>query len=283
MDSMKQFAKILAGKFKEDNLTLLAASLAYYFLLSIFPLLIVGFAIIPYFDMTPDDALGMFATVMPQEIVSLLEENIIRLIETPRGGLLTVGIIGSLWSASNGINAFIQSSNEAFHVEETRSFIFVRLISLGLTLGLILSVVVAILVPVFGGMILKWMMDSTGLSAGMGFTLQLFRWGISIIVLTTFIMLLYRFAPNKKIPFRHILPGAFVASIIWQIISFGFSIYVSNFGNYSATYGTLGGIIILMIWFFLTGLILLFGASITAVHHRMQTEKKAGIHHAVNG
>lgn len=283
MDSMKQFAKILAGKFKEGNLTLLAASLAYYFLLSIFPLLIVGFAIIPYFDMTPDDALGMFTTVMPQEIVSLLEENIIRLIETPRGGLLTVGIIGALWSASNGINAFIQSSNEAFHVEETRSFIFVRLISLGLTLGLILSVVVAILVPVFGGMILKWMMDSTGLSARMGFILQLFRWGISIIMPTTFIMLLYRFAPNKKIPFRHILPGAFVASTLWQIISFGFSIYVSNFGNYSATYGTLGGIIILMIWFFLTGLILLLGASITAVHHRMQTEKKAGIHHATNG
>ncbi|MEI3600160.1 MULTISPECIES: YihY/virulence factor BrkB family protein [unclassified Oceanobacillus] len=282
MGKIKGFGKELLQKLKEDNITFLAAALAYYFLLAIFPLLIVGFAIIPYFNISADDALGFFSTVLPGEIASLFEENIVSLVETPRGGLLTVGIIGALWSASGGINAFIKSSNEAFDVEETRSFITVHLISLGLTIGLIISVIVAILLPVLGDVILRLVGSVIGLTTGMGVLLHILRWLISIIVLTTFIMLLYRFAPNKKISFKHIIPGALVASLLWQIISFGFSIYVSNFGNYSATYGTLGGVIILMTWFFLTGLILMLGASITVIYHRYKTHNATELHKAAN-
>ena len=282
MGKIKTTGKELLEKFKEDNITFLAAALAYYFLLAIFPLLIVGFAIIPYLNISADDALGFFSSVLPGEIASLFEENIINLIDTPRGGLLTIGIIGALWSASNGIDAFIKSSNEAFDVEETRSFIVVRLISLGLTIGLIISVVVAILLPVLGDVILQLVGSIIGITAGMGILLHVLRWLISIIVLTTFIMLLYRFAPNKKIPFKHIIPGALLASLLWQVISFGFSIYVSNFGNYSATYGTLGGVIILMTWFFLTGLILMLGASITVIYHRHKIQNAAELHKAAN-
>lgn len=282
MDKLIRYGKVLAAKVKEDNATLLAAALAYYFLLAVFPLLIVGFAIIPYFNISANEAMDFFSTILPAEIASLFEENIVNLIETPRGGLLTVGIIGALWSASNGINAFIKSSNEAFDVEETRSFIVVRLISLGLTIGLIISVIVAIMLPVLGNVILDLISSITGITTGMGILLQVLRWVISIVVLTTFIMLLYRFAPNKKITFKHILPGALIASLLWQIISFGFSIYVSNFGNYSATYGTLGGLIILMIWFFLTGLILMVGASITVIYHRYRIRNSADLHKAAN-
>lgn len=282
MNKLKKFGKTLGNKLNEDNTTLLAAALSYYFLLAIFPLLIVGFAIIPYFNISPDEALNFFATILPAEIANLFEENIISLIETPRGGLLTAGIIGALWSASNGINAFIKSSNEAFDVEETRSFIVVRLISLGLTIGLIISVLVAILLPVLGSVLVNLITSLTGISTGMGALLHVLRWVISIIVLTTFIMLLYRFAPNKNLPFKHIIPGALLASLLWQIISFGFSIYVSNFGNYSATYGTLGGVIILMIWFYLTGIILMLGASITVLYHRHKTQTNPDLNKAAN-
>lgn len=282
MEKVKELGKELLQKLREDNITLLAAALAYYFLLAIFPLLIVGFAIIPYFNISAEEAIGFFSTVLPGEIASLFEENIVSLVETPRGGLLTVGIIGALWSASGGINAFIKSSNEAFDVEETRSIITVRFISLGLTIGLIISVIVAILLPVLGDVILRLVGSVIGLTAGMGVLLHILRWLISIIVLTTFIMLLYRFAPNKKIPFKHIIPGALIASLLWQIISIGFSIYISNFGNYSATYGTLGGLIILMTWFFLTGLILMLGASITVIYHRYKTRNARELHKAAN-
>lgn len=282
MDKLKKLIKQFMEKFNENNVTLLAASLAYYFLLAIFPLLIVGFAIIPYLNISPDEAMEFFTGILPGEIADLFQENIVGLIETPRGGLLTVGIIGALWSASNGINAFIKSSNEAYDVEETRSFFVVRGISLALTLGMILSVGIAMLLPVFGDVILGFISSFLGISAGMEIVLQVSRWAISIVVLSAFIMLLYRIAPNKRIPFKHILPGAITASLLWQIISLGFSIYVSNFGNYSATYGSLGGVIVLMIWFFLTGLILMVGALITVMYHERKLRSEPEYSQAAN-
>lgn len=282
MNKLKNNIKIFMGKFNENNITLLAASLAYYFLLAIFPLLIVGFAIIPYFNISANEAMDFFSEILPSEIASLFQENIISLVETPRGGLLTVGIIGALWSASNGINAFIQSANEAFDVEETRSFITVKLISLALTVCMIVAVVVAIALPIFGDVILRFISSITGISAGTEILLHVLRWAISIVVLTAFIMLLYRFAPNKNLPLKHIIPGSLIASLLWQIISLGFSIYVSNFGNYSATYGSLGGIIVLMIWFFLTGIILLSGALLTVFYHKYKIRKEPDYHRAAN-
>lgn len=282
MDKLKKLIKQFMEKFNENNVTLLAASLAYYFLLAIFPLLIVGFAIIPYLNISPDEAMEFFTGILPGEIADLFQENIVGLIETPRGGLLTVGIIGALWSASNGINAFIKSSNEAYDVDETRSFFVVRGISLALTLGMILSVGIAMLLPVFGDVILGFISSFLGISAGMEIVLQVSRWAISIVVLSAFIMLLYRIAPNKRIPFKHILPGAITASLLWQIISLGFSIYVSNFGNYSATYGSLGGVIVLMIWFFLTGLILMVGALITVMYHERKLRSEPEYSQAAN-
>ncbi|WP_373894716.1 YihY/virulence factor BrkB family protein [Virgibacillus natechei] len=268
MDKMKNFAKDFISKFKEDDVPLLAAAQAYYYLLAIFPLIIVGFTIIPYFNINPNDAVNFIGNVLPSEIASVFEENIISLIETPQGGLLTVGILGALWAASNGINAFIKASNTAYDVEETRSFIVVRLIALGLTLGMIVALVVAFVLPMFGSIIISFLESLFGFPSAMSLLFQVLRWAISILVLTSLLMVLYRFAPNKRIPFKHIIPGALTASVLWQLISLGFSFYISNFGNYSATYGSLGGIIILMIWFFLTGLILMTGAIINVLYHR---------------
>ncbi|OZU87283.1 ribonuclease [Virgibacillus indicus] len=268
MSKFKSFGKDFMTKFKEDNVTLLAAAQAYYYLLSIVPLLVVCFALIPYFNINPADAVGFMKNALPSEIASIFEENIISIVETPQGGMLVIGIIGALWSASAGINAFIQASNQAYDVEETRNFIVVRLIALGLTFGMIIALVVAILLPVFGNVILGFLKSFLGLSESMSIVFQVLRWAVSIIILTGLLMILYRFAPNKNLPIKHIIPGALVASILWQLISLGFSFYVSNFGSYSATYGSLGGIIILMIWFFLTGLILMIGAITNVLFHR---------------
>ena len=282
MSQIKEFSKGFMERFKEDNVTLLAAALAYYFLLAVFPLLIVAFAIIPYFNISADDAMGFITSVVPGELASVFQDNIVNLVETPRGGLLTVGIIGALWSASNGINAFIKASNEAYDVEEDRSFIIVRLIAFGLTLAMILAVIVAILLPVFGNVILGFITSFLGIGSEMTILLQVLRYVISILVITGLLMLLYRFAPNKKIPFKHIIPGALTASILWQVISLGFAVYIGNFGNYSATYGSLGGIIILMIWFFLTGIILMIGAIVNVMYHKKELREDTELHKASN-
>lgn len=273
MSTLKKYFKTFMDKFSENNVTLLAASQGYYYLLSIFPLLIVCFAIIPYFNLDSNQVMDMVEKSLPSGMADLFEENIINLIETPKGGLLTVGIIGALWSASNGINAFMKSTNTAYDVEESRSFINVRLTALGLTLGLIVGLGIAILLPLLGNSIVKYLDTLLHLGGSATILLQVLRWSISIIVLTGILLILYRFAPSKKLPFKHILPGALAASALWQLISFGFSFYIDNFGNYSATYGSLGGIIVIMIWFYLTGLILMIGALINVIYHQQQSQQ----------
>lgn len=273
MDKIKNFGKDFMKRFTENNTTLLAAALAYYFLLAVFPLLMVGFAIIPYFNISPDQAIGFIGSVLPEELASTFEENIISLVETPRGGLLTIGILGTIWSASNGINAFIKVSNQAFDVEESRSFIKVRGTAVLLTVGLILAAITSVTLLVFGDVIVNFLISFVGISEGTGVILQVSRLIMAIVIVTVILLGLYRFAPNKRIPFKHILPGTLTASILWLVSSFAFSIYVSNFGNYSATYGSLGGIIILMIWFFLTGIILLVGALLNSMYHQKKLDE----------
>ncbi|MFD2627662.1 YihY/virulence factor BrkB family protein [Oceanobacillus kapialis] len=270
MKKIKAYGKKFMTQFKEDNVPILAAAQAYYYFLSIFPLIIVCFALIPYFNINPQEAVSFIGNILPSEIATIFRENIVNLVNTPRGGLLTVGIIGALWSSSAGINAFIKSTNEAYHVEETRNFLVVRLISLGLTLGMIVTLVIAILVPVFGDVILSFVSSIVGFSGAMEILLQVLRWAVSLLALTGFLLILYRVAPNKRIPFKYIFPGALTASILWLLISLGFSFYVSNFSNYSATYGSLGGIIVLMIWFFLTGIALMIGAVVNVLNYREQ-------------
>lgn len=285
--SIQQFIKRvkeneLVQRFQDNNVTLLAASQAYYYLLAIFPLLIVCFAIIPYFNINTNEAIQFISSVLPSELAQIFEDNIVSFIETPRGGLLTIGIIGALWSASGGVNAFIKAANEAYDVEETRNTIIVRLISLGLTLGIILSLVVAIFLPIFLNIFINIVGSLVSIPNELTLLIQVIRWTLSVLVLTAFLMCLYRFAPNKKFPFKHVLPGALIAGVSWQLITIGFSIYIANFSNYSATYGSLGGIIILMIWFYLTGVILMVGALINVIYHNRKIAEDSKLHKAAN-
>lgn len=268
MALIKRYIKDLMKAFKEGNVPILAAAQAYYYLLAIVPLFIVLFAIIPYFQLDPAKVISFLEKTIPAGIASIFEDKIVQLIQTPKNGLLTIGILGTLWSSSSGVNAFIKATNQAYGIEETRPFIKVRLLALGLTISMVLAIVVAMLFVVFGKVILQWIGHFVPMNNSTFALLSVVRWGLSIVVITLLLLGLYHFAPNKKIPFKHILPGAMTTSILWLIISLGFSFYVSNFCNYSATYGSLGGIIILMIWFYLTGLLLMLGAEINVIYHR---------------
>lgn len=262
------YIKELKNKFLENNTPILAAAQAYYYLLAIVPLLILMLSILPYLQIDPDQAIDFMGSMIPDETMSIFKEQIISLVDSPKGGLLTVGIIGTLWSASSGVMAFIKSANLAYDVEETRSFIKVRLLSIILTLGMIIAIAVALILPVFGDLIIQGINEALQLPEQSVLLFQFLRWAIGILVMTGILMALYHFAPNKSYPFKHILPGAMITAILWQVISLAFSFYVSNFGNYSATYGSLGGIIILLLWFFLTGLILMIGAEINVIYHK---------------
>ncbi|MFZ0369680.1 MAG: YihY/virulence factor BrkB family protein [Halobacillus sp.] len=273
MKKLVSYVKELVHEFQKDNIPILGAAQAYYYLLAIVPMIILLLSILPYMNIEAETAINALGKVIPSDTAEVFRENIISIVEQPKGGLLTIGILGTLWSASNGVNAFIQSANQAYNVDETRSFIKVRLLSIVLTLGMILAIVVALVLPVFGDVLINFMNNTFNLPSETVIIFQLLRWVISVLVIGAILMALYHFAPNKNIPFKHILPGAIITAALWQIISLAFSFYVSNFANYSATYGSLGGIIILMLWFFLTGIILMVGAEINVIYHRRRDDR----------
>ncbi|RFU67598.1 YihY/virulence factor BrkB family protein [Bacillus sp. V59.32b] len=271
MNKLKSIGKQLGKEIKEDRATGLAAEQAYYYMLALFPMLILLLSILPYLSIQPQEALDFLENIMPSETTEVFREDIIKLVSEQNGGLLTFGILGTLWSASNGINAFIHSMNVAFDVEETRSFIKARLLSIILTLGLTVAFVVALLLPVFGNVILDFVKTIIPVPDGMEILFSVLRWVIAIVVIALVLAVMYRYAPNKHYPFKQVIPGALVATVIWQLISLGFSFYVSHFGNYSSTYGSLGGVIVLMLWLYLTGLALVIGGEINAIVHRQST------------
>lgn len=272
MNKVIKFGKKLGKELKKDRATGLAAEQAYYYMLSIFPLLILLISIVPYLSLDPQKALSYLQTVMPADSYSVIEDNLVNIITKPNGGLLTFGIIGTIWSASNGMQAFIRAMNDAFDVKETRSFIRSRLISIGLTLGLIAAVIIAMLLPVFGKVIMNLAGNFIHIPNSLQILITVLRWVIAFAIMVSVLAILYKAAPNKHYPFKQVIPGALAATFMWLLISLGLSFYVSNFGNYSATYGSLGGVIVMMLWFFLTGLALVIGGEISAIYHRNRTK-----------
>jgi membrane protein len=267
-EKIMYYGKSLLAELKEDRATGLAAQQAYYYMLALFPMLILLIAVVPYLNIDPQKAIDVVNKLLPSESAQLLRDNVVKLVSERNGGLLTFGIIGTIWSASNGMNAFMKAMNIAFDVKETRSFVKARLVSILLTIGLILAFIVALILPVFGKVLLDSIQSFIHIPEPFEIVFRIVRWIIAFVIMVAVIAGLYRIAPNKHYPFKHVIPGAVFATVVWQLISLGFSFYVSNFGNYSATYGSLGGVIVLMLWLFLTGLALVLGGEINAIHHR---------------
>jgi len=265
---MKQtidFGKQLYKQIIEADVFGLSAQLAYFFLLSLFPFLLFLITLLGYLPidaMSVTDFLGAYA---PDEIVELINTNLTQLVNAQNGGLLSIGIIGTLWSASNGVNAITKSFNRAYEVEEDRSFIVGRLIAVALTIGMVIVIGVALLLPVFGKAIGVYIFSFIDLSEGFLNMWNTLRWVISSIIFFTVLLTLYKLAPNVRIKLKHAMWGSLFATVGWQLVSLAFSYYVNTLGNYSATYGSLGAVIILMIWFYISGIIIITGGVINAV------------------
>jgi membrane protein len=261
------FGKKLSDKIKQDRATGLASEQAYYYMLALFPLLILLLSTLPYLSIEPQKALDIINSFIPSETTSVLEDNIIQIISERNEGLLTFGVLATLWSASSGMDAFIHSMNIAFEVEETRNFIKIKFMSILLTFCLIIAFIVALILPVFGNLVLDAIKERVLIPDQLTILLHILRWFVSVAVIAVVITILYRFAPNRHYMFKQVIPGAVTATVIWLVISLGFSIYVSNFANYSSTYGSLGGVIILMLWLYFTGLALVIGGEVNALFH----------------
>lgn len=270
---MYQFIKRLIKRLLDDDVFGLSAQLAYFFLLSLFPFMIFLVTLIGYLPFEEIDVLNFISTYAPADTVGMINDNITRISNERNGGLLSIGIIGTLWSASNGINAIMRAFNAAYNVDEDRSFIASRFIAIFLTVGMLFVIIIAFLLPIFGKMIGVYLFSFFGLSESFLQIWGMLRWVISSVVFFIVLLALYIMAPNKKVHLKNVTVGAAFATIGWQLVSLAFSYYVNNIGNYSATYGSLGGVIILMIWFFISGIIIITGGEINALLKQQRIEK----------
>lgn len=257
----------------EDDVFGLAAQLAYFFLLSLFPLLIFLVTLIPYLPITQGEMLGVIADFAPGQTMSFIETNLNEIMSHQNGTLLSIGIIGTIWSASNGLNAIIRALNKAYEVKESRSFVVARGMAIVFTFAMIIVFIIALLLPVFGKQIGVFLFAKFGLSSQFLAFWNMMRWFLSALIIFIVFLVLYWIAPNKKFKCIDATPGAIFATASWLIVSLGFSFYVNNFGNYSATYGSIGAVIVLMIWFYLSGIIIILGGEINALSSYLKDDK----------
>ncbi|MFC4075355.1 YihY/virulence factor BrkB family protein [Salinithrix halophila] len=257
----------------DDGVIDLAAALAYYFLLSIFPLLIFIVSLLPYFSIDPDEAIRFVKEMVPRTAAESIDEPIREILSQRKGGLLSFSLLATLWIASNGVSAMIRMLNIAYQVEESRNIIRARLLSLALTVGIVLVFAVMLTLQVFGKLLFGYLDSALPLSVGTELLFGPLRWAAAVVVTVLVLIAIYQIAPNMRLPLREVVGGAIAATLGWHLISLGFSYYVNHFNNYSGTYGSLGGIIVLMVWFYLTALILIMGGVINAAVHQHRKER----------
>ncbi|MEH7495739.1 YihY/virulence factor BrkB family protein [Neobacillus niacini] len=266
MNVRKSLLRLLWHRIEEDDIPGLSAQLAYFFLLSLFPLLIFIFTLLPYLPIPYPDILGSIREFAPPQTMDLIEKNVNHVMNNRNGGLLSFGVIGTIWSASNGIHALVRAFNKAYNVEESRSFIVARGTAILLTMGMIVVFIVAVLLPIFGREIGIFLFSYLGFKLEFLRIWETLRLVVSALILFLIFTGLYWIAPNVKLRCRSAVPGAGFATVGWILSSYALSFYVSKFNNFSLTYGSIGAIIVLLIWLYISGFIMILGGEINAFY-----------------
>ena len=275
-----QTVKRTIAEFKEDNLTDWAAALTYYSVLSIFPALIALVAIVGLVGdpKTVTDALtDVVSSIGPASAVDTFEGPIesVTKDQGAAGILLIVGIASALWTASGYVGAFMRASNVIYEVEEGRSFIKLRPLQLLVTLVLILLLALVLLALVLTGPVAKQVGSSLGVGDTAVTIWNIAKWPVLVVVVLFMFALLYYASPNAKLPgFKWVTPGSLLAIVVWLLASAAFAFYVANFGSYNKTYGALGGVIVFLVWLWLTNVAILLGAELNAEHERSRELKE---------
>lgn len=246
-----------------------AAQLSYYFLLAVFPLLLFLMTLLGYFAEAGSDLrrklLTYLATVMPSSAITLVQTTLDEISEARGGGKLSLGILAALWAASNGMGAISDTLNVAYAVKEDRPWWKVRLVAIFLTVMVSVFIVVALGIVFFGGQLGDRIAADFGFTAAFTIAWKVLQWPIAIAFLLVTFDLIYYFAPSVKRSKLNLWSGGAAAAVIlWLLVSFGFRFYLHFFNSYSVTYGSLGALIVLMLWFYFTGLAILIGGEINS-------------------
>jgi membrane protein len=265
--SWTEIARRTVHEIGDDNCLGLAAQLAFYYLLALFPAVLFLVALASYLpvDNVLSELIVALGAVAPDELVTLLRSQLDQIADGRHASLLTLGIAGAIWSSSAAMVAIIDALNHAYDITEWRPWWKRRFLAITLTLALAVFALVALAFVLIGPSLASRAAAWFGLAPAVTLVWQLIRWPIIVLSAVLAIDLVYHFAPNRAARWAWITPGALIATALWIASSFAFKFYVTNVADYSATYGTIGGFIVTMLWFYVSGLALLIGAELNAV------------------
>lgn len=262
--------------FIRDDMTTYATALAYHILLSLFPFLIFLIALLSFFDLSD------FYDWIRQQIQPLLPppameqvDAVIQELQMPQKGLISAGAATALWLASRGIRALMNAMNVAYGAKESRPVWKLYPLSVLYTLGIALMLVIASGLLIMGPQAMQWLAQQVGLEQLFVLFWTWLRWPAALLLLMLAVAMLYQFAPNVRHPFRLVSTGSVLSVLVWVAASLGFAYYVQNFADYSVTYGSIGTVIVLLIYLYISSAALLFGAEVNAVIEGFRKNQEA--------
>lgn len=276
----KTFAKHLWTKVHTDDVLNRAAILSFYFLLALFPLLLFLIALLGSFADTGTELrhnlLTYLRAIVPVSASDLINTTVDEISQNSSGGKLSFGLVTSLWFASSGMGAIIEGLNIAYDVKETRAWWKRTLLAIALTIALAVLIITALALMFYGSRIAEGIANHYGFGAAFAAVWTILRWLFVLVFVFLAFQLIYYFAPDlHEQQQRWLTPGAAVGVILWLLVSFLFGSYLNFYNTYSVVYGSLGAVIILLLWFYLTGVTILVGGEVNALIE--QAASRAGV------
>jgi len=276
------YIELLKGTAKEaskDDCAAFSAAIAYYVLFALFPFFLFLTTLIGYLPIPQmmNVIIESLTTMLPGEASKLLADHIKTLFQNKQGGLLSLGVLLALWTSSTAITSLMDVMNRLYEVKEGRPFWKVRLIAVFLVVVLAILFILALLLIMFGPDLGNWVLGLFGLGELQNVVWYILLSPVILFLLMLAIALIYHFTPDVKQQWKWISPGAVVAIPLWLVASVGFSFYVNNFGSYNKTYGSIGAVIVLILWLYISAYIILLGAELNAVvEHTSEEGKEPG-------
>lgn len=262
-----------------DDILDLAAQQAYYFFFALFPALLFVISIASFFPLQSlmDNVVQMLSRVAPADVITIVTDQMAKLSDRNSGGLLTIGFLIALWSSSSAMVSIVTTLNAAYDISESRAWWRVRLTAILLTLGISIFILVSMFLVLAGPGLAQTLAGHLGLGEAFKWTWWIAQWPIVFLLVVTAIGLVYYFAPDAEQDWVWITPGSVLATILWIAVSLGLKLYYTLMPNANATYGALGGVIVLMLWFYVSGLALLLGAEMNSeIEHASPYGKDPG-------
>lgn len=255
----------LRYRFRQHQITALSAQLAFFLILSMFPFLIFLLSMFGRFSLNPELVIQIVTRLLPMDSAMIISDYLEGIVLFEESSYLPIAALITLYTASKGVEALIRAFNVAYRVESHKGFVMQKLSGVLYTFTFVVMIVILTVLPIMGEEFLSFVSRFLPLSVAFIEQFAFLRWFFIVGVMIFTILMMYWILPSKKLHLKNVWKGSLFAIVLWMIMSYGFSYFVSNFGRYSIIYGSLAAVVILMMWLYFTGIVLMIGAELNSI------------------